>query len=109
MTHLRAPTCRDGGHAPPHPPLTLIPRSIIMQSARPSINPAGIQSAPAQQQQPVHTRPGNVGGDATTVGPTVGLNLRQDSLDVIASTELTRTKTMGGSQTLFADVLEQVC
>jgi hypothetical protein len=36
-----------------------------------------------------------------------GLTLRQESLEALASGELTRSK-MGGSQTLFADVLEQV-
>jgi hypothetical protein len=68
--------------------------------------PSGINAfpaAPAQQS----TNPNVVGQHANTMKLPTGLSLRQESLEALASGELTRAK-MGGSQTLFSDVLEQV-
>ena len=71
--------------------------------------PSGINafpSAPPQQS----SNPNLVGHGPNSMKAmplSTGLSLRQESLEALASTELTRSK-MNGSQTLFADVLEQV-
>jgi hypothetical protein len=71
--------------------------------------PSGITAfPPAAAQQSINPNAvGNGANHPQSMPISTGLALRQESLEALASGELTRSK-MGGSQTLFADVLEQV-
>jgi len=62
-----------------------------------------LPTAPAEQ----FTKPNVVGHANKPMQLATGLSLRQESLEALTSRELTRSKNEG-SQTLFADVLEQV-
>lgn len=87
---------------------TLSPLQTVKSGDRVTSAAYGMASMPTQQSGTLmgHSAPGLSPSKAEA--PTNGLALRQESLEAIASTELTRSKGLGGSQTLFADVLEQV-
>ena len=68
----------------------------------------GMGSMPPQQSGTLVGPHASGMGPIKVEAPSNGLTMRQESLEAIASTELTRAKGLGGSQTLFADVLEQV-
>jgi hypothetical protein len=89
-----------------HPDLTLYYSPFLQAMKNMDQVPSGINAlptAPAQQS----IKPNVVGHANKPLQLATGLSFRQESLEALASGELTRSKN-GGSQTLFADVLEQV-